>query len=132
MWRLPIYRHEEGERLRVGVGVNVKAREIFLAVPTTLGPRPRLAWIGLCLWGGRNRIWEGRGIILRLDFFRDHAMHIPNDVDGDSTLCCRRCEKYSGSPINQYCGGFMVSRDPGSRITISRGWRGGDSNMIPI
>ena len=120
--RAPIYRHEEGARLRVGIGFNAKAREVFLAVPTTFGPRPRLAWIGICLGDSQTRVWNGRGIVLRLDFFRYHAMHIPHDMDSH-TLWCRRCEKYSGSPINQYCGGFMVSKDPGSWFTISRGWR---------
>jgi hypothetical protein len=117
-----IYRHEEGERLRVGIGFDVKHREIYLALPTSLGPNPRLAWIVLCMGSGPNRVWgQRRGIALRFDFFRRHAMHIPNDMDS-YTLYCRRCNAYSGSPINQYCGGFMVSKNPGSQFELQRGW----------
>ncbi len=117
-----IYRHEEGERLRVGIAYLAKPFELFLVLPTSLGPNPRLAWVVLALGRGTNRVWGQRlGIALRFDFFRRHSMHIPNDMDS-YTLYCRRCDAYSGSPINQYCGGFMVTKDPGSKFVIDRGW----------
>ena len=107
-----IYKHEEGDIVRPGIGYAWNPLfELFLGIPTGHG---RLAWIGSTIKRGL------KGIRISLDFFRDHAMFRPNDVDSWGYLECRRCGQTTGDRISQYCGGFWLHKRSGSPWEVRR------------